>query len=58
MTARAVRIDTYFKVIKNGEIYLKKENGRVYVECLKAGSADEHFVPNHEEVTLLEEKKD
>jgi len=58
MTTRAVRIDTYFKVIRNGKIYLKKKNGRVYVGCLRAGSADEHFVSNHEEVTPLEEKKD
>jgi len=57
MTARAVRIDTYFKVIRNGKVYLKRENGRVYVECLKAGSADKHFVPNHEEVTSLKERK-
>jgi len=58
MIARAAKKDTYFKVIRNGEVYLKKENGRVYIECLKAGSADKHFVPNHEEVMPLEEKKD
>jgi len=58
MTARAVRIDTYFKVIRGGKIYLKRENGRVYVGCLIAGNADKHFVPNYEEVIPLKEKKD